>query len=130
MNTFSTKSAKNLRQAHPELQRLFKKVLERVDCSILTGYRGERAQNSLFRQGKSKLQFPNSNHNVRPSKAVDVAPYPIPKDWDARQFYYFAGQVQTIADQMKIKVRWGGDWDGDGDVTDQTFNDLVHWEIV
>jgi peptidoglycan L-alanyl-D-glutamate endopeptidase CwlK len=48
---------------------------------------------------------------------VDVAPYPI--DWeDYEKFYWFGGYI-----------RWGGDWDGDGDFKDQTLVDLVHWEI-
>jgi len=29
----------------------------------------------------------------------------------------------------KVKIRWGGNWDMDGEpVTDQEFQDLVHYE--
>lgn len=36
------------------------------------------------------------------------------------------------ADQIGLtgRIRWGGDWDRDHDVKDQTFNDLVHFEVV
>jgi peptidoglycan L-alanyl-D-glutamate endopeptidase CwlK len=30
---------------------------------------------------------------------------------------------------MGIKIRWGGDWDSDGDINDNRFDDLVHVEI-
>ena len=68
--------------------------------------------------------------------AVDVAPYPL--DWkNIHKFYLFAGFVLGIVEAInanphlndKIKIRWGGDWDSDYDLNDQTFNDLVHFEI-
>ena len=31
---------------------------------------------------------------------------------------------------MNIKIRWGGDWDSDNIMKDQTFNDLPHFEII
>jgi peptidoglycan L-alanyl-D-glutamate endopeptidase CwlK len=27
-------------------------------------------------------------------------------------------------------IRWGGDWDGDQDFRDQTFDDLAHFELI
>ena len=60
--------------------------------------------------------------------ALDAAPCPI--DWeDAKRFYLFAGFVLGIARQLGIKLRWGGDWDGDFTWRDQKFHDLVHFEI-
>jgi peptidoglycan L-alanyl-D-glutamate endopeptidase CwlK len=59
-----------------------------------------------------------------------VAPYPI--DWnDTKRFYHFAGFVLGVAKSSKIAIpiRWGGDWDSDNDLNDQTFMDLVHWEL-
>jgi peptidoglycan LD-endopeptidase CwlK len=46
------------------------------------------------------------------------------------RFYFLAGLIKERADQLNIKVRWGGDWDNDNDFFDQTFYDLVHWELV
>ena len=31
---------------------------------------------------------------------------------------------------MNIKLRWGGDWNDNKDFSDQTFDDLVHFELV
>jgi len=61
--------------------------------------------------------------------AVDVAPYPI--DWDdLGGFYMFAGYVLRVAETMGIKIRYGGDWDGDRKTTDQRFKDLPHFELL
>jgi hypothetical protein len=59
---------------------------------------------------------------------VDVAPYPIRWE-DYEKFYWFGGYVKGVADSLGLEIRWGGDWDGDGDFKDQTLVDLVHWEI-
>jgi hypothetical protein len=64
-----------------------------------------------------------------PSRAVDVAPYPI--DWnDFKRFYHFAGIVRAVAHQRGVKIRWGGDWDSDFDFKDERFLDLPHFELV
>ena len=128
MPKFGKRSKAKLETCHPDLQRLFNEVIKHFDCSILQGERGEEEQNEYYRTGKSKLKFPQSKHNSSPSLAVDVAPYPI--DWnDKHRFYYFAGFVKGIAASMGITLRWGGDWDGDNDLNDQTFFDLPHFEL-
>jgi len=67
--------------------------------------------------------------------AVDVAFFPI--KWGAverhKHFgFYVLGVAEALLQQGVIshRVRWGGDWDGDKDTTDQRFNDLVHFELV
>ena len=125
---FGKRSMKNLNQAHPDLQKLFFEVIKHVDCSVICGHRSEREQNLLFYDGKSELKFPNSKHNASPSLAVDVVPWPV--DWsDSKKFYYFSGIVHGIAAQLKIKIRWGGDWNSNNNLDDQKFNDLPHFEL-
>lgn len=128
MPSFSARSRANLETCHEDLQRLFGEVIKHYDCTILCGHRGEEEQNEAFRQGRSQLQFPQSKHNSLPSIAVDVAPYPI--DWDNRsRFYHFGGLVLGISIGMGIPIRWGGDWDMDTDLNDQSFFDLPHFEL-
>ena len=43
-------------------------------------------------------------------------------------FYYFGGFVLGTAQEMGLDIRWGGDWDGDRSISDQSFDDLVHFE--
>lgn len=129
MPKYGTRSAERLSTCHKGIQRLFNRVVEDFDCSVLEGHRGEARQNQLFNEGKSKLEYPHGKHNRKPSEAIDVAPYPI--DWDdLNRFYYFAGYVKALANEMGLKIRWGGDWDGDTILDDQTFMDLPHFEIL
>ena len=128
MPKFGTRSKKNLYTAHHDLIKVFKEVVKNFDCTVIEGHRSKERQNKLFDEGKSKLQYPNGNHNATPSRAVDIAPYPI--DWNDRErFTYFAGYVLGTASQMNLKIRWGGDWDMDTQVKDNNFDDLPHFEL-
>ena len=128
MPKFSKKSLSKLETCDKRLQDLFLRVVKKFDCTILEGHRSKDRQKKLFDEGKSKLKYPKGKHNSLPSKAVDVAPYPI--DWNDRErFTYFAGYVVGIAYQMGLKIRWGGDWDMDTQVKDNNFDDLPHFEI-
>lgn len=121
MPAFSARSQTNLMTCHPDLQRLFNEVIKTFDCTIICGHRIEKEQLQAFVDGHSRVQWPNSWHNQSPSRAVDVAPYPI--DWkDLRKFHRFAGFVTGTAKQMGIKITWGGDF--------KTFFDGPHFELI
>lgn len=136
MAQFSMQSESILSTCHEDLQRLFREVVKSWDCQVLYegGHRDKETQDRLVREGKSKTKYPTSKHNKYPSHAVDVAPYhqtPPHVDWnDTNGFYYFAGYVQRVADEMGITIRYGGDWDSDREGDDQTFFDLVHFELI
>ena len=128
MPRFGKRSRSRLSTCDDRLQDLFKEVVKHFDCSVIQGHRGKADQNKAFDEGRSKLRYPDGNHNAVPSKAVDVAPYPI--DWSDRdRFHYFSGFVLGIASQMGLKIRWGGDWDRDTQVKDNKFDALPHFEI-
>ncbi len=130
--SFSENSVRQLDTCDFSLQAIFHKVIMFRDCTIIEGHRPEDRQNEMFRQGRSKLRWPDSEHNSDPSKAVDVGPY-YPGEgvaWDRERLIFFAGFVFAVADDLRIPVRWGGDWDSDLKFTDQSFHDLPHWELV
>ena len=128
MPKFGKKSKKNLATCDEDLIALFKEVVKYFDCTVLEGHRGEKLQNKYFDEGKSKLRYPDGNHNNNPSTAVDVVPYPI--DWDDRErMTYFAGFVKGVAYKMGIPIRWGGDWNNNNQLKDNSFDDLPHFEI-
>ncbi len=142
MPTFGTRSHERLMTCNVKLIAVFEEVVEQFDCSVLCGARSQDEQVRAFRRGLSHVMWPNSKHNVRTdvvtghraqylpmkSSAIDVAPYPI--DWDDTiRFYHFAGYVLGVADRMDTPLRWGGDWDGDRQLRDQNFFDLVHFEL-
>lgn len=117
-----------LNSVHGELKRLIHAVAEETDLIVIEGHRGQEKQDQFYQQKLSKVRWPNGKHNAFPSHAVDLAPYPL--DWTKREaFERLYSQVKMKADELNIPIRWGGDWDGDGDRTDQKFNDLVHYEL-
>ena len=129
MYKFGTKSQARLDTCHPLIQEIMKEAIKLVDFSIDCGHREEDAQEDAFRRGASKVQFPDSKHNLYPSPAIDILPYPV--DWeDIPRFAQLGGIVKGIAHMKGIKIRCGFDWDCDGDITDHKFMDWPHIELV
>lgn len=128
MPSFGERSAKELATCHPDLQTLFNEVVKEYDCTVTDGYRGKEEQDLAVAHGRSKTVFPNSKHNQSPSRAADVVPFPVDYE-DTSRFYHFAGFVLATAKRLGIKVRWGGDWDGDLNFREEKFRDLPHWEL-
>lgn len=139
MPRFSQSSLARLATCHPALRELFESVIEEYDHTVLEGHRDQAAQDAAFARGASKLRWPHGKHNASPSRAVDVAPYPV--DFGDRgtpeerrraieRFYRFAHYVRGVAHGKGIAIRWGGDWDGDWNFDEERFRDLVHFELV
>lgn len=115
-------------------------ILDRVlaacpfDLTVISGHRGRLAQDRAYALGHSTKQWPDSLHNTEPSIAVDLAPYiDGAPDWGehdgGRRYYIIAGLVfDAFRDYPDYYCRWGGDWDRDGDLDDQDFIDLGHFE--
>jgi hypothetical protein len=129
MPEFGERSRKNLAQAHPSLQLVLNEVVKITDCAVICGHRGEAEQEAAFHAGTSQKRWPESKHNKIPSLAVDVVPSPI--DWkDSDRMFFLAGVIVAVAHRMGVKLRWGGDWDSDGDFKDQKFHDRPHFELI
>ena len=129
MPKFGKNSKKQLLTCDYRLQQVFEEVIKKVDFSVLEGHRDERTQDRLFEEGKTKVRYPMGRHNSKPSRAVDVVPYPI--DWEDRErFHLFSGFVLGVAYRMGISLRWGGDWNQNFEVDDNNFDDFPHFELV
>lgn len=132
--TFSRNSLLKLETAHPDLIAICYGVLKLHDFAVSEGHRGKDAQDKAVAEGKSKTPWPTSKHNKTPSLAVDLLPYVNGKfiGWDAplEQWAYFAGIVMGIAEAKGFKIRWGGNWKRDNDLTANKFDDLPHFEII
>jgi peptidoglycan L-alanyl-D-glutamate endopeptidase CwlK len=102
-----------------------------IDVSLLTGHRDEATQNSLY-PAFTKVKWPNGKHNTYPSLAVDLQPFPMPEDESElrEQLAYVAGRAIEWADHRGITLRWGGDWNRNGLITDNDFDDLFHFEVL
>tara|TARA_R100001463_G_scaffold74325_2_gene128307 strand:+ start:122 stop:499 length:378 start_codon:yes stop_codon:yes gene_type:complete len=125
MYKFGKRSREKLKGVNPKLINVLNELIKVMDVTIIEGVRTQERQNQLVKEGASKTKF--SKHIT--GKAVDLAPYPIA--WEDRdRFHYMGGMIRGIAKQMNVKIRWGGDWDNDGDTRDNSFDDLVHVELV
>ena len=124
MPKFGKRSKQRLRGVDTRLVNVLNELIKIMDVTIIEGLRSKQRQEILLKEGKTKTKF--SKHIE--GKAVDLAPYPI--DWEDRdRFHYMGGMIRGIAKQLNINVRWGGDWDSDGETRDNRFDDLVHVEI-
>lgn len=135
MSFLGEASNAKLDTCHPDLQRLIRKVAERVNFTVLCGHRNQADQNEAVRTGKSKTRWPNSRHNSYPSEAVDVWPYAAGINWeDVPAAARLMGYIQATADEMGIKIRLGMDWDMDwrsaGKDPGENFYDGPHIELV
>jgi peptidoglycan L-alanyl-D-glutamate endopeptidase CwlK len=136
MSFLGAASNAKLDTCHPDLQRLIRRVAERVNFTVLCGHRSREEQNEAVVSGKSKKAWPNSKHNSLPSLAVDVWPYfPEGLNWkDIPAGARLMGYINAVADEMGIKIRLGMDWDMDwhsaGKDLGENFYDGPHVELV
>ncbi len=126
------RSLEHRARLHPDLQALVDEVLRIVpfDVALTDSFRGMAEQMAAFADGATKVRWPDGKHNREPSWAVHIDPYPINYSNDLL-YYTLAGVVMTAARElgMQERVRWGGDWNGNLDLNEETFRDLAHWEL-
>lgn len=131
MPVFGSTSKARLAGAHPLLQKLMNTAIARAtpaqDFTIMDAQRGRAEQELAFRRGNSKAHFGQSAHNWNPAVALDVAPYPI--DFNDKQRFIDLAQklILPVAKELKIPIRWGGDWNMDGSIADGW--DFPHYEL-
>lgn len=137
MYKFSTNSQRKLSECHQDIQIICNELIKHIDFTVVTGYRSPSEQLEKVRQGFSKVKV--GKHNSLPSMAIDIQPYPLETSGGKtkrEQFYFLAGYFMGIAKRLKDEglithdVRFGGDWDKDGEIIDNGFDDLYHFELI
>ncbi len=122
------RGSERLVKVDPKLRSVLEAAGAKWDLIVLETERTPERQQQLVNSGASKTM--DSMHLVQADglvHAADVAPWPV--DWnDKSRFYYLGGYVLAEADRLGVRVRWGGDWNTNTEVKDQTFNDLDHFE--
>ncbi len=129
MPAFSSLSAARLATCDPKLQDIMNEAIRQVDFTVLCGHRGQEEQDEAVRLKRSTLSWPRSKHNSLPSLAVDLATYPV--DWkDTARFARLYGYLERIAHEKGVRLRWGGDWNGNWRTADEKFLDMPHVELI
>jgi peptidoglycan L-alanyl-D-glutamate endopeptidase CwlK len=126
--SLSKASEARLSTCHPELQRLFRAVAEEREIVVVEGHRAPARQREKYNEGLTlALHGP---HNDRPARAADVAPKPL--NWgDIEAFRELGAFVLRKAEEMGIKVRWGGNFrkrNAKGELV--PFFDGPHYELL
>lgn len=154
MPSFSERSRAELETAHPDLQKIANEAIKTFDFSVIHGHRDETAQNRLFPK-HTKIRWPMSKHNSKPSNAIDVVPYisgvgglsGSPKQisdlvlkWNVsrakveQELWWTYGRLHQlflhIAQANHISIRGGADWDQDDRLLDERFIDAGHFELI
>jgi peptidoglycan L-alanyl-D-glutamate endopeptidase CwlK len=134
---FSEQSEERLKNLVPDMVRVVRRALSFgvMDFTVLETLRDEDRQKMLVAAGDSETE--NSRHLPNAdglAEAVDLLPYPYTLNgidvWkDKQRFCVMAGLVYAAAAIENVPIRWGGDWDSDGNNADSTFNDLPHFEL-
>lgn len=137
MHVFSQRSKNNLTGVHPDMVRLMNEAIKNcpVDFTITEGVRTKQQQRELYDQGRTKPGNivtnadgvrNKSNHQAKSDgygHAVDLYPYydRSVQVNDAESLKIIAAHIKTVANQLGISIKWGGDW---------TFKDYPHFELI
>lgn len=137
MATFGDKSKRLLETCHPDIQKVMNEAITHCDFTVLFGTRSVDEQMELYKKGRKFVngkwvkvgatvtnldgKTKKSNHNYSPSRAIDIAPYPI--DWNnIQRFKDLAEVVKAAMVTVGVHLQWGGDW--------KSFKDYPHYEVV
>lgn len=135
MPKFGKQSLDRLATCDERIQKVMNEAIKHYDFTVLYGYRTPAEQFELFKQGRTLTngvwkvtgktvtnldgKTKMSNHNSNPSKAIDIAPYPI--DWNnIQRFLDMAKVVKEAAKTVGVEITYGGDW---------KMKDYPHFEV-
>lgn len=107
----SQRSLSKLQGVHPDLVKVVQLAIQKTtqDFSVTEGLRTLERQKQLFAQ--KATQTLNSKHLPQSTgygHAVDLVPYPV--DWNLEKFYPIVEAVRDAANELNVKIRWGGCW--------------------
>ena len=141
---FGNKSNERLLTCQRDLIKIMMLAISRsnIDFSIVEGHRPVSVQLEYYNANPPLTRVKFGKHNLDPSNAVDICIWHPNRAtrmkiaYDPKHLCYVAGIIQACAVELHAKgevehlIRWGGNWDKDDVIIyDQSFQDLVHFEI-
>jgi len=133
------RSIDNLSGVHPLLVDVVKLAISRStqDFAVICGVRTIEQQKELYAQGRTKpgniVTWTMKSRHLPDSygygRAVDIVPFPV--DWNSpSKFDAINDAMQAAASDLGLTIRWGADWDQDGNPREKGETDSPHWEII
>ena len=131
----SERSLLRAKDVNPLLINLIMLAIKRtpIDFGVawMGGMRTPEEQNQLFKEGYSKCDGYTILSKHQSGDAIDLNVFVGAKVVDNKEMLcVIAGIMFACANELNVQIRWGLDWDKDGDIRDNTFNDMYHFEIV
>ena len=132
MASFGKASQAKIDKLPARLQSVLYRAIKLYDFTVSQTVRTEEQHAQYLKDGTTTIPFNKSKHKPNElglSEAFDIVPWPI--DWeDLARFHYLAGIIRMCAEIEGVELKWGGDWNRNGDFKDQNFDDLPHFELV
>jgi peptidoglycan L-alanyl-D-glutamate endopeptidase CwlK len=127
---FSAASLKRMVGVHPDLVAVAHYALRVSPIDFLVtptgGVRSQTQQLELVRKGVSRTT--RSRHLT--GHAIDVVSWKKGKaSWTLPDALLVHQAFADASRALSVPLRWGGDWDGDGDWKDERFLDAFHHEL-
>lgn len=118
MSNFSERTEQNLKGVHPDLAKVIRRALSKVEFLVTEGLRTEARQRELVARGASQTM--RSRHLT--GHAVDIVPI-VGNDicWKTPAFRLPLDAIRVAAKELKINVEFGADW--------RTFKDYPHVQL-
>ena len=148
---FSKVSKSRQNGLHPTLNKILDRAISisSIDFMIIEGVRSDEQCYINYGKGRTAAQClakgvpakyalpkaakvtwlnnPLSSKHVT-GKAVDLVPYPV--DWnDLSKFDQMAQAMFAAAKELGVSIRWGADWDNDGNYREKGEYDSPHFEL-
>lgn len=134
--SLGSKSRAELQGVHPNLVKVVERAAKKMEFRVLEGVRTPERQRELYAQGRTKpgnivTWTLNSNHFKKADgygHAVDL--FPAPYDWNnLASFDALSRAMFDAARELNIPIRWGADWDRDGQPRERGESDSPHFEL-
>ena len=138
--SLSQRSLNNLKGVHPDLVAVVHRAIEitEQDFIVIEGVRTQERQDELWAQGRTKpgpivtWTKDASSHGIGKDgygHAVDICPFPV--DWnDISKFDAIYVAMMAAAQELGVRLRYGGDWDMDGKLRERGETDSPHFELA
>lgn len=130
-------SLQRLEGVNPILVNVVKRAIQisKVDFMVVEGLRSKERQAELYAQGRTKpgniVTWTMKSKHID-GLAVDLCPWVDGKlAWgQTSNFDAISLAMFRAASEQGVKLRWGADWDGDGNLREKGETDSPHFELV
>lgn len=131
------RSEKRLEGVNAALVSVIRRAAKRVpfDLFVVEGVRTKARQVELFAQGRTKpgpkVTWTLESKHIE-GRAADLAPMVNGViDWkDTKKFDQIAQAMFAAAKELGVAIRWGADWDADGNPRERGESDSPHFELA